>query len=1094
MLNLSALKVKFNPIQLTLIQPAVKKSIFILVLIFATFTFCSKDKEIEEVKDPAKDFMEYTNEGLIGAGGGKVQVVEPSSPIKNAFVDVPAGALSSSNKISVGLPDKTFEFAGKSEGIFIELGPSGTKFNSPVTIGIPYDSKENPDEMQVYYFNEQSSVWIPFQKFSIDKDKKLILAKTNHFTIVTAQKSGYKFDMNLFKKDNKIFGKVWLLTPFGGISTNLSTLAGTGCSNIKDLILKTPLSVHLCYKISLKEKVDWWFDKTIDTREIIYGIWRYNNFTTYEVRTQDSKGEVLLETNDSFLDFSSLEKYMSGNPLVIYFPNAQIESTKKYYLDVELYFADSWGVNKSVLFFASGISANSFEDAVSPDLIVKPNDVDGDGIVDLFDKQNGNPPVAPFTPNPGNNVTNISTSPTLTWDCSDPDNDPITYDVYFGTDNPPATKVSPAQSGKSLVRSGLDDGKTYYWKVVAYDGKGNVTESPVWKFTTIAAANQPPAAPSNPTPTHNADGISTSPTLSWNCSDPENDPITYDVYFGTNNPPTEKVATGQTAKTLSRSSLPNNTPYYWQITAKDNKGNSTQSPVWKFTTQVNTGGNNEISYFTDSRDIKTYKIVKIGNQWWMAENLAFLPTVSPSKNGSDKTPYYYVYGYEGSIISSAKSNPNYTDYGVLYNWEAAKIACPDGWHLPNDEEWKQLEMTLGMSRSQADIGDGVEMRGTNQGAQLKNSSGWNDSGNGTNSSDFSALPGGARFGDGFFSLKGIEGNWWSSTLFTDNLNVWDRRLNNVSSKVGRWITFKSVGLSVRCVKNSEITGYAPVADFTASKTNITKGETIQFNDKSTNSPTSWLWDFGDVTTSTQQNPSKTYNSVGNYSVTLKATNGFGNSTKTINITVTEQSEIKYGELVYDGRTYKTVIINGKEWMAENLAYLPAVYPSSNGSNTEPRYYVYKFQSTDVATAKQNANYTTYGVIYNWFAAKAACPPGWHLPTDDEWKQLEMALGMTQAQADATDRRGTDQGTQMKSTSGWHNNGNGTNTSGFSALPGGCLSHDGGFYNIGPYGYWWSATEYSTANAWFRALGFDGGSIDRRIFGKEYGLSVRCVRD
>jgi uncharacterized protein (TIGR02145 family) len=213
----------------------------------------------------------------------------------------------------------------------------------------------------------------------------------------------------------------------------------------------------------------------------------------------------------------------------------------------------------------------------------------------------------------------------------------------------------------------------------------------------------------------------------------------------------------------------------------------------------------------------------------------------------------------------------------------------------------------------------------------------------------------------------------------------------------------------------------------------------------------------------------------------------------------------------DNHSYKIVIISGQEWMAENLAYLPSVNEvPRDKSGSEKRYYVYGFyHNNDVANAKQHSNYSTYGVLYNWPAANTACPAGWHLPTDDEWKQLEIALGMSQKQADSLGWRGTDQGAQMKA-SGWFNNGNGTNTSGFSALPGGCLSlgtlhgeeyqeYDN-FYEIEKIGYWWSSTEIFDDNnrqAFARVLSFESSKINRSYgyAGQTVeGFSVRCVRD
>lgn len=120
---------------------------------------------------------------------------------------------------------------------------------------------------------------------------------------------------------------------------------------------------------------------------------------------------------------------------------------------------------------------------------------------------------------------------------------------------------------------------------------------------------------------------------------------------------------------------------------------------------------------------------------------------------------------------------------------------------------------------------------------------------------------------------------------------------------------------------------------------------------------------------------------------------------------------------------------------------------------------------------------------------------WHLPSDAEWKQLEIELGMTQAQADDyifPYFRGTDQGTQMKTAGGWHNNGNGTNTSGFSGLPGGYRFSNGNFCFIGSFGYWWSSTQGSAKYAWGRGLGFNTSLVCRNSNYKENGFSVRCI--
>ncbi len=175
----------------------------------------------------------------------------------------------------------------------------------------------------------------------------------------------------------------------------------------------------------------------------------------------------------------------------------------------------------------------------------------------------------------------------------------------------------------------------------------------------------------------------------------------------------------------------------------------------------------------------------------------------------------------------------------------------------------------------------------------------------------------------------------------------------------------------------------------------------------------------------------------------------------------------------DGQTYKTVKIGNQTWMAENLNY-----------------------KTDNSWTYNNnpANGKVYGRLYTWDAAKTACPDGWHLPSDDEWKTLEMFLGMSQSEADNTGFRGTDEGKKMKSTSGWSDNGNGTNSSGFNALPGGGRSSNGSFLNLGDYGYWWSASEDTGTHAWGRGLRYGADQVDRYNTNKVNSFSVRCLKN
>jgi uncharacterized protein (TIGR02145 family) len=199
------------------------------------------------------------------------------------------------------------------------------------------------------------------------------------------------------------------------------------------------------------------------------------------------------------------------------------------------------------------------------------------------------------------------------------------------------------------------------------------------------------------------------------------------------------------------------------------------------------------------------------------------------------------------------------------------------------------------------------------------------------------------------------------------------------------------------------------------------------------------------------------------------------------------------DIEHEGYDYSTVQIGDQCWFAENCRYLPAVSPSSAQSTTDPYYYVYDYQGTDVTSAQATSSFATYGVLYNWPAVmtEGLCPSGWHIPSDGEWQTLEISLGMSESDAAIDGWRGSPVGDYMKSTTGWSNNGNGLNPIGFIALPGGS-NYSGVFSSTGLYGHWWSASE-SGSSARRRVLNYYD-DVYRDAYNRDDGFSARCVRD
>jgi uncharacterized protein (TIGR02145 family) len=513
--------------------------------------------------------------------------------------------------------------------------------------------------------------------------------------------------------------------------------------------------------------------------------------------------------------------------------------------------------------------------------------------------------------------------------------------------------------------------------------------------------------------------------------------------------------------------------------------------------------NEEQKVFGTVTDIdgNEYITVIIGNQVWMAENLrttkyndgSLIPLEIENNNWEERSgPAYCWYNNDST---------NYAEtYGALYNWHTinTSILCPSGWHIPADDEWTELT-------------DFLEDK--------------NIDGNKLNEIGFKTPPGGYRSSNGAFFNIGFTGYWWSSTYLSVSTGAACNRFksNNNYSDINRSFNDMSSGYSARCISNNlpenkpinispiDKSIFQSITPTLKWSCNITKGKTISYAVYLDSIDASTLVSEGQNDTF-YTSESINFNTI--YYWKVVAIDGDGNETsgEVWSFKTTSDSSIIGTLSDIDGNTYRTITIGNQTWMEENIrttryadgTFIPLVTDNTkwtdfDDNNTDKGYCWYNNDSARYAN--------TYGALYNFAAAtnsdssssiigaQGVCPSGWHLPSDQEWKVLEMYIGMSQAEADTMDWRGTNEGTLLKATNRWKNDGNGSDNHGFSALPGGsrtCI--DGSYDYNGNTGYWWSSSESSNSTAYLRILESIYPEIRRVIYYKSYGFSVRCIKD
>ena len=599
------------------------------------------------------------------------------------------------------------------------------------------------------------------------------------------------------------------------------------------------------------------------------------------------------------------------------------------------------------------------------------------------------------------------------------------------------------------------------------------------KWPQYSYTNHEPTIPVVVSPINNADNISLMPSLVWDCTDADSEEILYDVIFSTSTPPIDIVSSKQKGKTFSKTGLSKNTKYYWQIKATDTRGAFSSSPIWSFTTELSdsptvittnpseiklssakVGGNvtsDGGSNITDRGIYYSTNIISNGTKLQIGSGIgAFSATLSSL---TPNTTYY---------VKAYATNTAGTSYGSILNFKTDVTA-----QSPTVTTTAPSNITS----NNATLGGNVTSEGSS--AVLERGVVYATTQNPTISNTKIA----SGSGTGAYSVN--------ATNLTTNSIYYVRAYatNSHSTAYGNEVNFSTIP-----------SGVTPVAAFTASSTSINLGQTIQFTDQSTGNPTSWSWDFGDGGTSTIQNPSYTYTKSGSYNVSLAVNNSTGSNSisKTNFITVTDiigilfNPNLTYGTVTdIDGNKYKTIQIGTKVWMAENLKVTKLndgtaiSFESSNNSWMTKVNPLYCWYNNDI----ENKN--TYGALYNRHTVNTGklCPIGWHVSTDSNWSTLTNNTGGDNNAA-----------IKLKEAGNGHWSGassNSTNSSGFTALPGGIRYENGAFSGLKDNGTWWCTNPENYAfSSWYRQMFYNANDIQKYglNFSPQLGLSVRCVKD
>lgn len=754
------------------------------------------------------------------------------------------------------------------------------------------------------------------------------------------------------------------------------------------------------------------------------------------------------------------------------------------------------------------------------------------------------PPETPVYSQPTNGAIDMPLEVYFFWNCTDPENDPLTYDFYFGLTNPPALLYNT--NALSVMEGNLEHSSTYYWKLVAKDDHENATEGPVWSFSTIIC--------DPPTPWAGEDAEICG-TLGYQIEGATGGPGVYEVVWSTSgdgtfsNPAAENpfytpgqmdIDNGFAVLTITGFSMEPCPLFEGQ---DEMLLTIIQEPTVDIGFDLEVCGEAFVQLYATAYNYQQIQwIFYEGTGWFNNENIA--------------NPIYY-FGPEDYELGTMEiiaivgpiyppcTEPGFDTLTIFFNPSPEVDAGDDGTICNNENYPIDATVTNACGLNWTTTGDGtfsypniedpIYYPGPGDNGNITLTlSGWPCNPCTTSGTDDIQLLVQASpqvdAGEDFeicvwesvqlnATATGYANVQWTTTGigYLNNAN----QLNAFYEPSPLDYMFGFTSFTIQVTAIDPCIGYtmddiivtylpAPEADAGPYQLNV-QGTTATLAGNAPPEGGSGLWSIVSGTGGSiaqPGSPTSQFSGVAGNTYTLlwmlTAPNGCSDSDE-VNISFANNCPATVTDV--DGNTYNTVQVGDQCWMKQNLKTTKyrngsnITYPGSNNTTWQNNTTgAYAWYNNDIA------NKNTYGALYNWHAVNntaGLCPAGWHVPTDAEWTTLtEYVSSQPEYLCDGNSNYIAK---ALAATTLWFthtgtcsigNNMAANNATGFSGLPGGDRFNNGTYSAVEHFGHFWSSTESSIVAtlAMSRILRYDSPWVYRSGDYKAYGFSVRCLRD